>query len=188
MEVHSDSTPDSTPGSAADSASDWAKEQVSQAIAAGLVPDTLQSKYTQPITRQGFCALANAVYQKVKGDVTPAAAFSDTSDPAVLKMAAVGVVNGVGSDRFNPSGELTREQAAAMLYRLADAVGKPLPNAAVTFADKSSISSWASKEVGAVQASNIMNGVGNNRFAPKNTYTTEQSIVTMLRMYQYINQ
>lgn len=33
-----------------------------------------------------------------------------------------------------------------------------------------------------------MNGVGNNRFDPKGSYTTEQSIVTMLRMYRYLNQ
>lgn len=185
-EEHSASTTE--PTSPSDSASDWAREQVDQAIAAGLVPSTLQSRYTQPITRQEFCILANAVYQKVKGDVTPTASFSDTSDPIVLKMATVGVVNGVGNNRFDPSGKLTREQAATMLYRLAAAAGKPLPDVSATFADRGYISAWASKEVGAVQAAGIMNGVGNSQFDPKGSYTMEQSIVTMLRMYHYLNQ
>lgn len=69
----------------------------------------------------------------------------------------------------------------------ADAAGKPFPDVAASFADMGSVSPWASKEVGAVQAAGIMKGVADNRFDPKGTYTYEQSIVTMLRMYHYLN-
>lgn len=34
------------------------------------------------------------------------------------------------------------------------------------------------------EANGIMQGVGANRFDPKNGYTCEQSIITMLRMTQ----
>ena len=154
----------------------------------GLVPFDLSGGYTETTSRSMFCGMADALYSKTApAPVTATVTFDDTTDPAVLRMATVGVVTGVGNNRFDPYSELTREQAATMLYRLAAAAGKPLPDVAASFADNGSISSWASKEVGAVQAAGIMNGVGDNRFDPKGSYTYEQSIVTMLRMYHYLN-
>lgn len=73
-----------------------------------------------------------------------------------------------------------------MLSRLAAVMGKPMPGTAPTFSDNNSISSWASDAVGNVQVAEIMRGVGNNTFSPKADYTREQSIVTMLRMLEYV--
>lgn len=126
----------------ADTPSSWAVEQVNAAIAAGIVPDSLQSKYTQPATRAEFCALAVELYETIKGsEITERTTFTDTSDINVQKMGALGVVTGVGGGRFDPDGTLTREQAATMLARLAEALGKPLTAQAPTFADNSSIAS-----------------------------------------------
>lgn len=160
---------------------------MSQAISAGIVPDSLQSQYTQPTTRAQFCALAVEVYETVKGaEITQRATFTDTTDVNVQKMGALGIVTGVGGGKFNPDGTLTREQAATMLSRLAEAVGKPLPAQAPTFADNASVSSWAFDAVGQMQASGIMGGVGSNTFAPQNSYSREQSIITMLRLYDTV--
>ena len=73
-----------------------------------------------------------------------------------------------------------------MLARLAAALGRPIPIKAPTFADNDRISPWAFDAVGQIQSVGIMQGVGNNRFDPKGPYTTEQSIATMLRLYDYI--
>lgn len=166
--------------------SSWAAEQVSQAIDAEIVPRSLQSSYGQNTTRGEFCALATALYEKVKGEITERKTFSDTTDANVEKMAALGVVDGVGGGRFNPGGALTREQAATMLSRLARAMGSPLADAASPFSDNSAISSWAMEAVGQVKAAGIMDGVGNNTFSPKNSYTREQSILTALRLYNLV--
>jgi hypothetical protein len=98
-------------------------------------------------------------------------------------MGALGVVTGVGNGNFAPNNNLTREQAATMLARLADAIGKSLPKQAATFADNGGISSWALEGAGQVQAAGIMSGTGNNMFSPQNPYTREQSIITILRLY-----
>ena len=74
-----------------------------------------------------------------------------------------------------------------MLARLANAVGRPLPIVAPTFADNHLISYWAFEAAGQVQAVCIMCGVGDNRFDPLGTYTREQSIVTVFRLYNTIN-
>jgi len=168
----------------ADAPSAWAVEQVNAAIAAGLVPPHLQARYTQAITRAEFSALAVALYETAMGrEVTGRMSFNDTNDVNVQKMGYLGVVTGVGGDNFNPTGQLTREQAAVILARLADAMGQPLPTAAPTFADNSQISSWALDAVGQMQASGIMGGVGDNQFAPQGDYTIEQSIITILRLF-----
>lgn len=164
-------------------ASSWASENVASAMARNLVPIALQSNYTQATTRAEFCALAVALYETVTGqEITQRKTFADTTDVNVEKMGALAVVSGAGDNEFNPNGTLTREQAATMVARLAEAVGDPLPEANASFSDKAGISSWAVKQVGQVQAVGIMSGVGNNRFDPTGTYTHEQSIITMLRL------
>ncbi len=111
--------------------------------------------------------------------------FSDTEDLNVQKMASVGVVNGVGDGKFDPEAQLTREQAATILSRLAEAIGNPMPKNAPSFTDNHQISDWAYDQVGQVQFAGIMSGVGNNLFAPKDPYTREQSILTIVRLWTW---
>ena len=175
----------SFPAFAEDGPSLWAVAEVNEAIEAQLVPWPLQVNYTQATTRAEFCALAVALYETVIGNIrTKGKMFDDTDEPSVAKAAAIGVVMGVGGNKFDPNAKLTREQAAVMLSRLADAIGNPLTKKAAAFNDNSKISSWAITEAGQAQAAGIMGGVGNNTFAPKDPYTREQSIVTILRTFK----
>lgn len=172
---------------AADQPSSWAAGQVDEAVSAGIVPESLQSAYTQSITRAEFCALAVDLYETVKGtEITGRVAFTDTTDENVEKMAGLGVVTGVGEGRFDPDGTLTREQAATMLSRLAAAMGRPLTAQAPTFADSAAVSTWAVDAVGQMQGSGIMGGVGDNAFDPQGSYSREQSMLTMLRLYESV--
>jgi len=167
--------------------SSWAAEQVNAAIAAGHVPTSLQSKYSSAATRAEFCALAVAFYEKVIGnEITERKIFNDTSDINVQKMGALGVVSGVGNDNFAPNQTLTREQAAVILSNLANAMNKPLPDAPATFADNSSVASWAITQAGRIQAAGVMSGTGNNMFSPKDDYTREQCIVTIMRLAEVV--
>ena len=169
-------------------ASTWAHEGINNAVAAGLVPQSLQSQYTSNITRAEFAALAVALYETVTGrEITGRTQFNDTTDINVQKMGYLGVVTGVGSGNFAPNNSLTREQAAVMLARLADALDQPLSSSAPTFADNGQISSWAVDAVGQMQATGIMGGVGNNNFAPQGDYTREQSIITILRLFDILS-
>jgi len=169
-------------------ASTWAHEYINRAYEYGLIPPTLQSNYTQATTRAEFAALAVALYETVTGrEITERMQFNDTADVNVQKMGGLGIVNGVGGGNFAPDRTITRQEAAALLVRLAYAIGQPLPASAATFADNASISSWAVNSAGQVQAAGIMDGVGNNNFAPNGTYTREQSIASMLRLFDLLN-
>ncbi|MDR2166428.1 MAG: S-layer homology domain-containing protein [Clostridiales bacterium] len=169
-------------------ASTWAHEGINAAFVAGLVPAALQGAYTQATTRAEFAALAVALYEAVMGaEIAGRVEFADTNDVNVQKMAYLGVVSGVGENNFAPDNPLTREQAATMLARLANVMGSPLSQEAATFADADEIAAWAFDAVGQMQANGIMGGVGDNQFAPRGDYTREQSIITILRLYDTID-
>ena len=179
------------PASASDSdePSPWAAQQVTAAIEAGIVPESLQAKYSAVTTRAEFCALAVALFETVmEKEITERVKFDDTTDINVEKMAAIGVVNGIGNNKFSPNSKLTREQAATMLSRLADAVGQTLTEREPTFADSDKFSSWAFDAIGKLQASGIMDGVGENKFSPAKDYTREQSIITIMRLYEMVQE
>lgn len=174
--------------SAEDIPSVWAQDFVKEAIAADIVPADLQGEYTTAATRGEFCALAVQLYETISGQtITGRVQFEDTKDENVEKAAALGVISGVGAGQAAPDGTLTREQAATMLARLAEACGKPLSSGDTAFADSAAISSWAEDSVNQVGANGIMSGTGNGNFSPKGQYTREQSITTMLRLFDYIN-
>lgn len=178
---------------AADTPSAWAQKSVDAARAAGIVPAQVNSAFDTAITREDFCSLAAAVYRAwEKKDALTAytsssVSFSDTDNADVLLCASAGVVNGVGNGKFAPDKNITRQEAASMLYRLA-ALNKNTKDDEATslphiFADSANIQSWAWKNVDWVYRQGIMNGMGENTFAPDGEYTREQSIVTALRLY-----
>jgi len=168
----------------------WAAANVNLAIERNLVPPLLQSRYTQAITRAEFCALVVVLYENIKEEITGREMFTDTNDINVEKAAYIGVVAGVGNNNFDPDAPLTREQAAVMLGRLAIALGNPLTTIASTAIDRNEFSSWAVEAIGQIQAAEIMGSTSTtaNVFSPRDPYTREQSIITILRLYDIVKQ
>ena len=119
--------------------------------------------------------------------------FTDVNDvpyessKSVLSMYRNGVINGKSATTFDPYGQITRQEAATILYRLCNALGYKLPKGnADNFADSAKIAPWAKDAVAAVSAAGIMNGVGNNNFDPTAVYSCEQSALTLLRTYKLL--
>jgi len=172
-----------------DQPSDWALEAVETARALGFIPETVRGSYQSPTTRAEFTAFATALYEVVMGrEITGRTTFNDTNDINVEKMGYLGVVAGVGNGNFAPDQTLTREQAAVMLARLANVLGNPLPIVPPTFYDNTEASGWALESIGQMQAAGIMGGTGNNMFSPLGLYTREQSIITILRLYEMLEE
>lgn len=192
---------------------DWAREAVGRAYSlrlfqptdipyrtvggsSGSGPDAgmPNSSYASPITRKDFCSLAMKLYKNlrpeeyldipnVSGGQLPRFADVEEWQDYIPQLAYLGVITGVGNGKFDPDGQLTREQAATILSRLAGVLGIKLEEAEPTFGDNGAISSWATDAVGEMQASGIMGGVGDNQFSPQGTYSWEQSIATLMRLY-----
>ncbi|MDP3386287.1 MAG: GLUG motif-containing protein [Eubacteriales bacterium] len=185
-----------------DQPSSWAAAEVESARIAGLIPMSLILGHRDNTTRIEFCHLVmNMIqiksgksipdYLNLRGLVIDAGVFTDTSDGMILAANALGIVNGIGGGLFNPSGTLQRQQAAAMLARAATVLGFDQPNdQAMVFADGGNFDSYAVGPINFISACSdrtsmrrVMGGVGENRFDPKASYTKEQAILTMLRLY-----
>ena len=179
-------------------ASDWAKAELTKAEEKALIPESLLNEdLTKSITRAEFAAVSVLLYEAISADKAQPVGtnpFTDTSDPYVLKAYNLGVTTGTSATAFSPNDLLTREQAAAMLTRVykkltingweiaKDSEFKLEYTAGEKFADDAEVSDWAKDSVYFMSSKSIINGVGENKFAPKNNASREQAIIIATRM------
>ncbi len=190
--------------------SDWAEPEIQKAAACNLLIYELTDKYTENITRLDFCKLA---YRMIITEFSPLAdsrmdlwhvasaikeeknltekynsvSFSDCERDEVAFLTAADIIKGMGDGTFAPDENITREQAAAILYRMAEFLGNKTlikPEYDKIYDDENDISDWALTSVASMKAMGIMKGVSETEFAPKEAYTIEQAIATMLRLYE----
>ena len=168
----------------------------------------LGSDYTRAITRGQFAALAIRYYETLMSDITGEDytitvatgddVFADsTGDTNMAKAFNLGILGGYNSADsrsgvyVGPNDLITREQAATMLTRLMeqlieafDSVGRT--GWTVWYADDlpfvDEIADWAYDGVRAVYGVGAMTGTSSTTFSPKDNYTIEQSIVTLMRI------
>ncbi len=168
--------------------SDWAKESVNTAKSVGVTERSKEYFYQNKITREEFCDL---IYNTIKVvlkktyTINTSFKFEDTDNDAVLILSRLGIVNGKTQTQFAPNDFLTREEAATIIVRMINSL-MPMPVTKMWFEydDLSDVSEWASDSVQAISNLGFMNGVGDNKFAPKDTYTTQQAIATLVRVYE----
>lgn len=79
---------------------------------------------------------------------------------AIIWAAENHVVNGVGGGRFAPEGNVTREQAAVMLFNYANAQGKDTSARAdlTVFPDSQGVSSWSKDALSWANKAGLING------------------------------
>ena len=93
---------------------------------------------------------------------------------AIEEMLQQGLFKGVGKERFSPDGTMTRAMVVTILYRV---FGEP-ESGECTFSDVPA-DTWYTEAVAWAAEEGIVNGVGNNRFAPDAAVTREQ-VATIL--------
>lgn len=164
----------------------WSEEAVFRLKLQGVLTGQLATlqDMQKPITREEFAEMAIRLYLYQTGSVLENLAqthsFTDTTNPYVGAAYRLGIVNGVSATRFDPKANVTREQIATMLHRelIGMGVTKNYQTPA-SFADQTSISTWAKEGVAYARYHSLVQGVGNNRFAPKNPATREQVFVIL---------
>ncbi|MBE7010912.1 MAG: serpin family protein [Ruminococcaceae bacterium] len=174
--------------------SEWAIGDVKKAEALNVTEKGKTYRYSMPITREEFCNLAanmieaSGVTLSTDNPQRPLG-IRDTDNVNVLKLYKAGIILGKEHKKtgvvFAPDDLLTREEAATILFRL---IQVAYPDWAAhelyyEFTDSADISDWAMEPIQRICNMAIMEGVENNRFAPKATYTTEQAIATLVRVY-----
>jgi len=119
------------------------------------------------MTRAQFCTIT----VKALG-LTPKAAGAFTDVPSgqwyagyVGTASSHGIVNGIGGNKFNPNGTITRQEAAAMVARAARIIGldtsvEDADEILLLFSDGGSVASWARESVAWCYESGILEDKG----------------------------
>jgi hypothetical protein len=95
------------------------------------------------------------------------------------------IVNGKGGGKFDPDGNITREQIAVILYRYANYKGYDTTNRKElnTFADHTKVSAWALDAMQWAVAEGLINGSG-GKLIPLNHATRAQVATIMMRFME----
>ncbi len=173
-------------------ASDWAMEEVTAAYEIGLIPEKLANEnLTENVTRAEFAAITLKLRENLTGEkgttnYSNQSPFTDIqSNPYysdIIDAYDFGITNGISENTFSPDAHITREQMATMLTRALSAAEINVePESEVFFSDNNEISDYAKDAVNFMAENEIINGVGDNKFAPKATATREQAILIAYR-------
>lgn len=169
----------------ADSIKDYAKDAVAWAAKEGVVKGDDQGNFnpTANITRQDFVTMLWRLNGEVASDKE--LTFGDKADIKDYAQVAVawavenGYITGRDNGNFDPAAKITRAEIVAILNRVAD---NAKAEKAASFTDIGS--HWAKDAIAWAAEAGIVNGVGNDQFAP-NDNATRQDTVVML--YKFVN-
>lgn len=103
---------------------------------------------------------------------------------AVRFAAARGIASGVGNNRFDPDGQLTRAQVLVMIMR---AYGiAPDSNTSGNFKDAGN--TWYTGYLAAAKRLGITKGIGNNMFGPDNAITRQEMCALLYNTLKFIGE
>ena len=117
--------------------------------------------------------------------------FADVPDgqwytKAVAWAAERGIVNGVGSGKFDPDGAVTRAQFATILHRYAESEGFAVDAAAaLDFPDGAEVQNWAADALRWAVAKGLLNG---SRHADGKDYLEPQASATRAQVAKILTQ
>ena len=179
-------------------AGSWYAPYVQWASKQGLVKGYEDGTFKpeQNVTREEMVTMLFRCWQSEgntwKTDVAALNAYKDSAKvsswalPAMRWAAANGVVNGVGGGKFEPDGNVTREQIATILYRYAGLRGVPTGGRADlgSFPDGGAVSGWAYDALSWANAAGLIAGTregGVDYLAPQQNATRAQVAVILMR-------
>lgn len=122
-------------------------------------------------------SLTNSSYALIWNPETFPDVEGKWSQSVVNDMASRLVINGVDSTHFNPNGDITRAEFAAILVR---ALGLSDSTASTKFSDVAS-SDWYSGAVNQANAYDLIDGYADGKFLPSNTITRQEAFVILNR-------
>ena len=168
--------------------SEWAKDEIALAFDNGIITESFNDKnFSDAATREQFAEICVALYESKTGkraimpEINP---FIDTDNTKVTKAYELGVIKGITATEFEPSANVTREEAAVMLNRTAAISGiDDSGESSHVFTDDLEISDWAKDAVLKMSDMNVIKGKENGRFAPRDNVTTEEAFVIAQRLY-----
>lgn len=169
---------------------DWAKTAIMSFAVNGWVSGKADGKFAPDdnITREEFIKIAVNVFGFYNKDAK--ADFSDSNEndwhySYIASAVSNGIVNGVSGDRFGTGANITREDMAVIIYRIANMKKLPLTldGEYLGYADDELISDYAKEAVTGLSKSGVINGTDNDSFSPKGFATRAEAVKMIYEAY-----
>ncbi|WP_246061795.1 S-layer homology domain-containing protein [Paenibacillus oralis] len=168
----------------------WAKAAIDQAVAAGFVNGYADGTFrpNQQVTRAEFVTmLGRALDLNADGaqlSFTDASKIPSWATEAVAEAVAAGIISGYKDGSFGPHNPLNRAELTAMIVRAGGI--RPDSQAKLAFNDAKDIPAWAAPYVAAAVDAGLVDGVGNNRFAPQQVATRAEAITLVVKLLEFV--
>ena len=177
-------------------AGSWYYGAAAYAYNNGLFAGTTATTFAPDMTMTR--AMLVSVLWRLAGEPAPKGAntFDDVPDgawytDAVTWAAENGVVAGIGNGRFDPSGAVTREQTAEILYNYAHSKGYDVSARAdlTAFPDAASVSGWAEEALSWANAAGLINGTvrdGQTILDPQGSASRAQVAMILMNYVEHV--
>lgn len=171
----------------------WYHDVVDTAVDCGWMNGTGNSQFTpQGTTTRGM--LATVLYRMAGSPKAPKSTFADVESSmyyadAVAWAAENGIVTGLNATTYAPAHSITREQLAAMLYRMAQHNGQASAGSADVlngFADRNAVHDWAKDAMCWAIENGIITGKGNAVLDPTGTATRAEVAAMLTRFHNLV--
>ncbi|WP_270580004.1 InlB B-repeat-containing protein [Butyricicoccus sp. OF27-2pH9A] len=168
----------------------WYHDVVDTAVDCGWMNGTGNSQFTpQGTTTRGM--LATVLYRMAGSPKAPKSTFADVESSmyyadAVAWAAENGIVTGLDATTYAPAHSITREQLAAMLYRMAQHNGQASAGSADVlndFADRNAVHDWAKDAMCWAIENGLITGKGNAVLDPTGTATRAEVAAMLTRFH-----
>ncbi|MBP2027124.1 hypothetical protein J2Z35_000918 [Acetoanaerobium pronyense] len=178
----------------------WAQESVSLLASLGAIePKAMYFGPSLPMSRAEFAkavAVASDIAEEMQTStrrrtVEPALFFDteveDENYRYIKTVATKGIMSGVGENRFEPDGHLTKAQAATIMINALGFSGLAPTGAYMTgFRDDYAIPFWARDSVYLAREIGLASGTANNYFQPDKTLTRAEAAALLHNYIMYL--
>ncbi|NOU69174.1 hypothetical protein GC096_34735 [Paenibacillus sp. LMG 31461] len=173
-----------------DIAGNWAEAEIRKAVAQGWVAGYPDGSFhpEREVTRAEFVQLLakSLGWKQSEAGSLSLTDYADADDiglwarPAISMALQLGIINGYEDGSFRPNSQLTRAEMTMLIVR---SLGLTVElNQSTSFADNSSIPSWALACIVEAAKQGLVNGLDNNLFGPNSTATRAQAVVIVTRL------
>lgn len=167
----------------------WASEAVEFLYEKGIVSGVTDTEFepNAPVTREQFVKLVVSATGVL--DETAETEFEDTDGNSwyykyVASGVKAGFISGISDTEFGTGREITRQDAAVILYRAAKTSGVSMEvKSEQSFSDSDEIAEYAKEAVAVLSGMGVINGMDNGVFAPEATCTRAQAAQIIYRLF-----
>lgn len=166
----------------------YAREAIIRLYDKNILKGTAENLFspTRPITRAEFLVTMNRILGLEAVD-SPIPAYWDVRKgtwyyPDIQAATELGLTEGKGAGKFEPSQPVTRQEAAVMIVRLLNE-DRGTSATAGQYKDEALISAWARSSVGAISRLGLMEGSA-GRFNPTQPLTRQEIAMILDRLLQ----